>query len=144
MKGGGNAVFSAEFPLFYFNKDWMLSYISAIGRIAGDLPVLGSNAPNPSSNANLGIQYYQDFSSNDKKFNFFGLLQVSQIWGLTPAYYTNLNLEKKGFTYATLYFGVTIFSNFRISFSYPLFASSGSLLRIPMNYGAQMLPTFTQ
>jgi hypothetical protein len=144
MSGGGNALLACEFPFFYWCNENVLTYISFESKIAGDIPLLGSKTSNTAANWSYGLQIYQDFSTDLKQINIFGLMQFSQVVGLTPTYYDNLNLRRNPFPYGTMYFGITIFSNFKISFSFPMFGPNSSLLKVPMNYGGQVLPTITK
>lgn len=143
LNSGGNAILSMQIPVFYSSSNYATTFCSFTTRIAGDLPMLGSSINNATANINFGFEVYQDIVSKEKQFNFFALVKAGWVYGFEKSFYTNLGLQesdRRVFSFGQISFGMTLFQTMRISIIAPIYAAFGRLLRVPVQYGGQVIP----
>ncbi|HLY69012.1 MAG TPA: hypothetical protein VKR53_04740 [Puia sp.] len=142
LAGGGNAIFNISYPIYASVGPYSNAYINFnLIKASIQLPALGSyTITNSTYNFQSGLEFYGDYSTNDKeKFKFYGLARIAYIVGGSD-FYKNLNIPSKLFYFGTLNCGIIINGKYAIAISFPFLSSYGSLLKVPVSFGTQVVP----
>lgn len=143
ISGGGNFYLEAILPLASTNQNngnQITSYTYANVKGAMDIEKFNSNIDTSTGNAGLGFTTYLGISSDNKKFNFFGILNANYTVG-SKAFYNNLGLSKEqAFFNAKFTAGVTILNTLKLTAIINNWASDEKLRSGKIIVGVQILP----
>lgn len=145
INGGGNFYIDLALPLMTSikgnNDDLMNGYFYANIKVASDLKGFGNDIDASTYNSSLGMNFYGDVSSENRKFNFFCVANANYYWLSTKEFYQNLAINHDhGFLSGKITLGVTLLGQFRVSANVLTFGSEDSLRRSKMTVGLQFLP----
>ncbi len=140
ISGGGNFYLDFTLPVFTsYTDSFLTDYCYLNFKAASDISGFGNNVDVTTFNGSIGITNYLGFSSDEKKFNFFILNDVTAYKG-NRGFYENLNLNhQKWFLNSNFSFGVTFLNNYRVVCRTNL-SSEPSLRTEKFAVGIQLLP----
>ncbi|SEQ04410.1 hypothetical protein [Flavobacterium urocaniciphilum] len=113
--GGGNFYLDFTLPIITSYTDaFFTDYLYLSCKAASDISGFGNNVDVSTFNGSIGLTNYIGLSTEEKKFNFFLLTDVTAYKG-NNAFYDNLKLNhNRWFLNSNISFGVTLLNNYRI------------------------------
>jgi hypothetical protein len=139
--GGGNAYINAAYPLADFGtstSDGRL-IVFLLPRIAGELPVAGTEVENPTGNADLAFETHAYWPNPTSPISFFFQVRAGHVFGFGD-FAQHIGVDRENFWLGHGTGGVRILGT-TVGIQLPLFGPD-ALERIPARLTVQVLPAF--
>jgi hypothetical protein len=136
--GGGNGIMDLSLPIGYHRGKNGTLFVSLGGRMAGDLPALGNTPNEAAGNLSVYLDFYSEFASANRVFNFFVYAKASAYTG-SKSFFDNLELPDSRLDIGQLNVGVTINQTVRIAALIPMYSNYGKIVRQSILIGAQLI-----